>query len=128
MPYITSELKQKATEAIRKSNLIFVEDVCAMIGINKTTFYNHFEVGSNDFNELTDMLEKNKISLKVNLRKKWLENDNPTTQIMLYRLCSTDIEHRKLQQNYTDVTTNNESLNGFPTLEQFYGKVEKSDE
>ena len=111
MPYITSELKQKAIEAIRKSNLIFVEDVCAMIGIAKSTYYEHFPTNSVDSNELTDMLEKNKISLKVNLRKKWLENDNPTTQIMLYKLCSTDIEHRKLQQNYTDVTTDGDKIN-----------------
>ena len=129
MPYDTTILKQKAIEAIEKNKLIFVEDICALIGISKPCFYSHFEVGSNDFNELTSMLEKNKISLKVNLRKKWLESDNPTTQMALYKLCSTDIEHKKLQQNYTDVTSKDEKINtGFPTLQEFYGKVEQSDE
>jgi hypothetical protein len=38
-----------------------------------------------------------------------------------------------LKSNYkwtdrADLTTNNEKLNVFPTLDQFYGKVEKSDE
>ena len=28
----------------------------------------------------------------------------------LYKLCSTDVEHRKLQQNYSDVTTKGEKI------------------
>ena len=110
MAYDTAILKEKAIEAIKKSNLIFIEDVCAMIGISKSTFYQHFQVGSHDSNELNAIIEKNKTSLKINLRKKWLESDNPTTQIMLYKLCSTDIEHRKLQQNYTDITSKDEAI------------------
>ena len=110
MAYDTEILKEKAIEAIRKFNLIFVEDVCAMIGIAKSTFYLHFPPNSSNSNELTEMLEKNKIALKVSLRKKWLESENATTQIMLYKLCSTDIEHRKLNQNYTDVTTDGEKI------------------
>jgi len=58
MAYDTTILKEKAIEAIRKSNLIFVEDVCALIGINKSTYYDHFPIASNDSNELTKMLEK----------------------------------------------------------------------
>jgi len=110
MPYDTSELKRKAIEVIDKNKLVFVEDICAMIGISKPTFYSHFEVGSNDFNELSNMLEKNKISLKVMLRKKWLDSDNATTQMALYKLCSTPEEHKKLQQNYTDHTTNDKDI------------------
>lgn len=105
MPYDTKILKAKAIEAINKNKLIFVEDICAMIGINKSTYYVHFPVDSNDSNELSKMLEENKISLKVGLRKKWFESDNATTQMALYKLCSTPEEHKKLQQNYTDVTS-----------------------
>lgn len=105
MPYDTKILKAKAIEAINKNKLIFVEDICAMIGVNKSTYYVHFPVDSNDSNELSKMLEENKISLKVGLRKKWFESDNATTQMALYKLCSTPEEHKKLQQNYTDVTS-----------------------
>ena len=118
MPYDTKILKEKSIEAIEKNKLIFIEDICALIGISKSTFYAHFQVGTDDSNELTSMLEKNKISLKVNLRKKWLESDNPTTQMALYKLCSTQIEHKKLQQSYTDVTSNDEKIQfniGFTT-------------
>jgi hypothetical protein len=111
MGYNTEILKQKAIEAITKNKLLFVEDVCSYIGINKTTFYNHFQVESNDFNYISDLLEKNKIDLKIGMRKNWYEQkQNATLQMALYKLCSTDTEHRKLQQNYTDLTTDGEKI------------------
>lgn len=104
------KLKAKAIEVIGKNKLIFIEDICAMCGINKSTFYDKFPVDSDDYNELSKMLEENKISLKVGLRKKWFESDNATTQMALYKLCSTDSEHKKLQQNYTDMTSDGEKI------------------
>ena len=104
------KLKAKAIEVINKNKLIFVEDICAMCGVSKPTFYDRFPVESDDFNELSKMLEENKISLKVGLRKKWFESDNATTQMALYKLCSTEVEHKKLQQNYTDVTSDNKPI------------------
>lgn len=104
MAYDTKILKKKAIEAIEKNKLIFVEDICAYIGIVKDTYYNHFPIGSDDSHELSEMLEKNKIALKVGMRKKWYDSDNATMQMALYKLCSTDIEHKKLQQNYSEVT------------------------
>jgi alpha-galactosidase/6-phospho-beta-glucosidase family protein len=116
MAYDTETLKTKAIEVIKKNRLIFVEDVCAMIGINKTTFYNHFPINGNDFDELIKMIDENKITLKVGLRKKWFDSDNATTQMALYKLCSTSEEHKKLQQNYTDVTSGDKPIQ--PTVVQ----------
>ena len=70
MAYNTKTLKKKAIEVIKKNRLIFIEDVCAMIGISKPCFYDHFKLNSNDYNELNTLLDENKISLKVLLRKK----------------------------------------------------------
>lgn len=110
MAYDTEILKEKAIEAIKKNKLIFVEDICAMIGIAKSTYYEHFKEGSNDSNELSNLLEENKIALKVGMRKKWFESDNATLQMALYKLCSTDTEHKKLQQNYSDITSKGEKI------------------
>ena len=98
MPYDTKVLKQKAIEAIKKNKLIFIEDVCAMIGIAKSTYYDHFKEGSDDSNELNTILNENKISLKVSLRKKWFDSDNATLQMALYKLCST---RRKFLHNWS---------------------------
>jgi len=110
MPYDTKILKAKAIEAIEKNKLIFVEDICAYIGISKPCFYTHFAVDSNDFNELTDLLEKNKIQLKTAIRKKWFDSERDTGLMALYKLCSTPEEHKKLQQNYVAVNANVQNL------------------
>lgn len=117
MAYKTKVLKEKALKVIKEHNLIFIEDVCAMLGIAKSTYYLHFKKDSADSNELNTKLEENKISLKVALRKKWFDSDNPTTQMALYKLCSTTEEHKKLQQNYTDLTSKDEKIasEGMPT-------------
>lgn len=130
MAHDTKILKEKAIEAIKKNKLIFIEDICAMIGISKPCFYDHFKVDSNDYNELSRLLEENKISLKVALRKKWYDSDNATTQMALYKLCSTDTEHRKLQQNYTDVTSKNEqiqSIDPFAAMRANHGINEETE-
>ena len=110
MAYSTEILKAKAMEAIKKNKLIFVEDVAAMCGVNKTTLYDHFPINSNDYNDIRELLEQNKIDIKVSIRYKWSKSDNPTAQMALYKLCSTKEEHMKLQQNYTDHTTDGDKI------------------
>ena len=83
--YTTAELFKRAKEIIPKYKLIFIEDVCAYLGISKPTFYVHLPVGSDEFNELRDLLDKNCIDIKVGLRKKWFESDNATLQMALYK-------------------------------------------
>ena len=109
--YTTKEIYEKAKEIIPKHKLIFIEDVCAYMGINKTTYYRHLPIDSNEFNELRDLLNKNCIDIKVGLRKKWYDSDNATLQMALYKLTSTDVEHRKLQQNYTEHDVSSTGIN-----------------
>jgi len=104
------KLKAKAIEVINKNKLIFIEDVAAMCGISKQTLYDKFHIDSDDFNDIKTLLEQNKIDIKVSIRYKWSKSDNPTAQMALYKLCSTDTEHKKLQQNYTDLTTDGEKI------------------
>jgi hypothetical protein len=110
MPYDTKILKAKAIEAIEKNKLIFVEDICAYIGVAKSTYYEHFPIDSDDSNDLSELLEKNKIQLKTAIRKKWFDSERDTGLMALYKLCSTPEEHKKLQQNYVDVNANVQNL------------------
>lgn len=124
------KLKVKAIEAITKNKLIFVEDVAAMCGINKTTLYDKFPIESNDYNDIKELLEQNKIDIKVSIRYKWSKSDNPTAQMALYKLCSNAEEHRKLQQNYTDVTSKNEqiqSIDPFAAMRANHGINEETE-
>ena len=93
-------LKEKSIDVINKHNLIFIEDVCAYLGVSKTTFYEKFPLNLNDYNDISALLEQNKINIKVSIRHKWSISDNPTAQMALYKLCSNVNEHKLLQQNY----------------------------
>jgi hypothetical protein len=106
-PYDPKILKQKAIEAIDKNKLIFIEDICAFIGICKATFYTYFPDKSDDLNYLREKLDKNKLDLKVGIRKKWFERQSDTGLMALYKLCSTPEEHRLLQQSYVEAKNEN---------------------
>ena len=104
MAYDKDTLYKRAIDVIDKNKLVFVEDITAMIGISDDTYYRLFPIGSDESDNIKQLMQKNKIQIKVALRKKWLESDNATTQLALYKLCSTETEHRLLQQNYSEVT------------------------
>lgn len=104
MGYNKDKLYEKAIAVIRKNKLLFIEDVAAYVSCNKTTLYKHFPVESNELNDLKEELELNKVAIKVKLRKKWQDSDNPTVQIALYRLSCSDEERRLLATNYTELT------------------------
>ena len=116
MAYDKVKIFEKAKEIIQKYKLIFIEDVCAYLAVSKDWFYRSFPIGSDEYDELSDLLAKNKIDIKISIRHKWFKSDNPTAQMALYKLCSTKEEHKLLQQNYTDVTTEGEKLSTTPTI------------
>ena len=49
--------------------------------------------------EIEQALLKNKIDLKVGLRKKWRDSENATLQLALYKLVSIKEERQALQMN-----------------------------
>jgi thiamine pyrophosphate-dependent acetolactate synthase large subunit-like protein len=105
MAYKTEDLFNKAKEAIEKHKLFFIEDIVAFMPCDKTTFYRHFPVDCNEYNDLKEMLEKNRTEIKTSMRSKWYKSNAPTLQMALYKLIATPDEHKALQMNYTDVTS-----------------------
>jgi hypothetical protein len=93
MAYDTYELKKRALEVTEERKLIFIEDIAVFMGISKQTFYDH---NLDEFDELKQLIIKNRSSIKNILRSKWLQNDNATTDIVLYKLCATDEELKVL--------------------------------
>lgn len=98
-------LFEKAKKAIVDNNLYFIEDIVAYIAIAKSTFYDYYPIGSNESNELKELLEVNRINGKVKMRKNWLASENATLQIGLYKLIGTTEERKKLSQTHQDITT-----------------------
>lgn len=100
--YDTQDLFNKAEKAIKKNNLYFIEDIIAYLPCSKPTFYEHFPTESNDYKRLVELLEDNRITDKVSMRKKWHDSDNATLQMGLMKLLSTDEERRRLAMEYRE--------------------------
>ena len=83
MAYDQSKIFIKAKAAIKKHNLFFIEDIVAYLPIVKKTFYEYFPVESNESNELKELLEANKITTKVLIRKKLQSGDKAAELIAL---------------------------------------------
>lgn len=108
--YNKVKIFKKAKEEAEKRKLLFIEEIVSYLPISKPTFYDYFKDGSDELNEIKEILENNKVQIKNGLRKKWYDNDNATTQLALYRLTSTPEEHRLLNQSYIDQTSKGDKI------------------
>lgn len=93
---------EQAKDAINKNKLFFIEDVVAFLPISKPTFYDYFKVDSNEFNELKEMLDNNRIKVKSSMRKKWYDSENATLQMALMKIICTDDERKRLSMTHVE--------------------------
>lgn len=91
--YSTDELEKKSLEAIKQYSIHFIDDIFIHLPIARSTFYNH---KLDKLDTIKDAIEENKIKLKTNLRKKWYDSENSTTQIALYKLLANQSELKAL--------------------------------
>jgi hypothetical protein len=117
MAYNKTLIYEQAKEMIVKHKLFFIEDIVAFLPISKPTFYEFFKIDSNEFNELKEMLETNRIEIKSSMRSKWYKSENATLQMALMKLICSDDERKKLSMNHTDITTNGEKITNIPIIE-----------
>lgn len=114
MAYDRNKIFLLSKELISKHKLFFVEDIVALLPINKSTFYEFFPINSNESNELKELLEQQKISLKVGMRKKWYDSDAPALQIALMKIISTEDEAHRLNGTRQELKTEiNDKRQGF---------------
>lgn len=103
MAYDRNKILVKVKENIVKHRLFFIDDVVAYCGISKPTFYDFFKVDSDDFNDIKELLDKNKVEVKVSIRQKLFKGDKAAELLALYKLICTDEERKALSMNYTEV-------------------------
>lgn len=87
------ENKEMALQLIPRSKLVFQEDVIALLTISRATYFNY---KLNEDEDIQSALDRQKVTLKVNLRKKWYDSDSATTQIALYKLIGSEEESDRL--------------------------------
>ena len=101
--YDRKKIFEQAKEVIEKHKLFFVEDIVSFLPISKPTFYDFFKTDSNEFNDIKDLLEKNRVEVKSAMRSKWFKSENPTLQVSLMKLICTDDERKKLSMTHSVV-------------------------
>jgi len=102
MAYDRVKIYQQALDLIEKKKLFFIEDVVCLLPISKPTFYDYFQIDSNELNTIKELLEKNKIEIKNGLRNKWYNGNNPLTQMALYKLIGTEDEYHRIASTKTE--------------------------
>ena len=110
MAYDRKKILEQAKEHIVTKKLFFIEDIVSFLPISKKTFYEYFPVESDESNELKELLEKNRVELKVSMRSKWYKSNSPALQMALMKLISTPEELKKLAMQYQE-SENNHKVN-----------------
>lgn len=111
MAYDREQIFEQAKSVTVENNLFFIEDIVAYLPIGKTTFYDYFPTDSNEMNELKEILELNRVSLKVKMRKKWEDNPAPALQMALMKLIATPEELKKLSMQFVESENTNVNKN-----------------
>jgi len=101
---------KKALKEAADPNVYFIEDVVALIGISKDSFYRLYPTGSDEYDAISDLLTTNRIKTKKKIRKKLSEGSKAPELIALYKLISTTEERKKLSSSYIDHTTNDKEI------------------
>lgn len=110
MAYNKADIFKQALEVIPKHKLFFIEDIVSYLPCSKPTFYDFFPPDSNELNALKELLEKNRVELKVSMRSKWYKSNSPALQMALMKLIATPEELKKLSMQYQE-SENNHKLN-----------------
>jgi hypothetical protein len=111
MAYDRKKIYEQAKEVIVKHKLFFIEDIVAFLPISKPTFYEYFDIDSNEFNELKELLETNRVTLKVSMRSKWYTSNAPALQMALMKLIATPEELKKLSMTFVESENTNRNEN-----------------
>ena len=100
MAYDRVKIYEQAKEVVVKHKLFFIEDIVAFLPCAKPTFYDFFPPTSNELNELKELLETNRVSLKVSMRSKWYTSNAPALQMALMKIIASPEELRRLSMTH----------------------------
>lgn len=124
MAYDKDKIFEQAKKVAAEKKLIFIEEIVAFLPCDKTTFYRFFQIDSNEYNEIREIIDNNKVSIKVDLRKRWHESDNATLQTCLYKLIANPYELAALTNYKQDDQQQTEKIE--PPSVNFIKKDEQS--
>jgi len=94
--YNREDVIQQILKVIPKEGITFFDDICLYVEPARSTLYN-WELDKMD--EIKEAIAKERSKVKQKMRKKWLQSDNATLQIVGYRLMATREELEAITTN-----------------------------
>lgn len=110
MAYDKKKILKDSFELIEKHHLVFMSDVIGLLPVCEKTFYTFFNSESQELQDLKNILDKNRISMKSNMRKKWYQSENATLQVALMKLIANDDEAARLSGTPREQKQDKDSL------------------
>lgn len=108
--------EKEIVKVIRDNKLFTIKDIFAFYsGIKSSQFYN---LGLEKSELILKAIDDNKTKSCQSLKKKWLDSDNPTLQIAVFKTICTDEDRKALSQTYHDHTTDGEKIQPQPQLNE----------
>ena len=84
-----------------------MDDIVAFLPCSNSTFYDFFPANSEELDELKELLNQNRTTLKVSMRSKWYTSNAPALQMALMKLIATPEELKKLSMQFIESENKN---------------------
>lgn len=110
----TKKYEKELLKVIKDKKIAFFDHCFGFTSFSRATAYNH---SLDNLDSIKDAINQNRVTAKNYMLNKWIASDNPTLQISAMRLLSDTEEHKKLNQSYTDHTTNGKNINEIKPIE-----------
>lgn len=126
MAYDRVKIFEQAKEMIVKHKLFFVDDIVAFLPCSKSSFYEFYPDGSDELDELKELLEQNRVTLKVSMRSKWYTSNAPALQMALMKLIATPEELKKLSMQFIESENTNKNIDAGKLTDEEIKKINDS--
>lgn len=126
MAYDRVKIFEQAKEMIVKHKLFFVDDIVAFLPCSKSSFYEFYPDGSDELDELKELLNVNRTTLKVSMRSKWYTSNAPALQMALMKLIATPEELKKLSMQFVESENTNKNIDAGKLTDEEIKKINDS--
>lgn len=126
MAYDRKKIFEQAKEMIVKHKLFFVDDIVAFLPCSKSSFYEFYPDGSDELDKLKELLEQNRVTLKVSMRSKWYTSNAPALQMALMKLIATPEELKKLSMQFVESENTNKNIDAGKLTDEEIKKINDS--
>ena len=126
MAYDRKKIFEQAKEMIVKHKLFFVDDIVAFLPCSKSSFYEFYPDGSDELDELKELLNVNRTTLKVSMRSKWYTSNAPALQMALMKLIATPEELKKLSMQFVESENTNKNIDAGKLTDKEIKKINDS--